>query len=170
MHGKEINLTGDNTTIASTNFSVDKDGNMTCNNADIKGDIKSGSTISLPRFTVDANGNVTANSFSSSNATITGGKLSLFGGTQSDPVFQVSSYDGNTKCIGAYMYIVGTNSNAAGLVVKTNFNESGKGVILGTNINGGSLTVGNATIDNFFDVAGYDNRVTIWRTCLCKFV
>lgn len=56
MHGKEINLTGDNTTITSTNFSVDKNGNMTCNNADIKGDIKSGSTITTQKFTVDESG------------------------------------------------------------------------------------------------------------------
>ncbi len=33
LNGKEINLTGDNTTITSNNFSVDKNGNMTCNNA-----------------------------------------------------------------------------------------------------------------------------------------
>lgn len=29
LHGKEINLTGDNTTIKSSNFNVDKDGNVT---------------------------------------------------------------------------------------------------------------------------------------------
>lgn len=36
-NGKTINLTSDNTIIKSTNFNVDKDGNMTCNNADITG-------------------------------------------------------------------------------------------------------------------------------------
>ena len=33
LNGKDINLTGDNTIITSNNFNVDKDGNMTCNNA-----------------------------------------------------------------------------------------------------------------------------------------
>ena len=33
LNGKEINLTGDNTTIKSNNFNVDKDGNMSCKNA-----------------------------------------------------------------------------------------------------------------------------------------
>lgn len=33
LNGKEINLTGDNTTITSSNFKVDKNGNMTCNGA-----------------------------------------------------------------------------------------------------------------------------------------
>lgn len=37
LNGKEINLTSDNTTINSTNFSVDKDGKMTCSNANILG-------------------------------------------------------------------------------------------------------------------------------------
>lgn len=36
-NGKEINLTSDNTTITSTNFNVDKNGNMTCSNATING-------------------------------------------------------------------------------------------------------------------------------------
>lgn len=33
LEGKEINLTSDNVVIDSTNFNVDKDGNMSCNNA-----------------------------------------------------------------------------------------------------------------------------------------
>lgn len=37
LNGKEINLTSDNTTINSSNFSVDKQGNMQCNNANITG-------------------------------------------------------------------------------------------------------------------------------------
>ena len=32
LNGKTINLTGDNTIIKSTNFNVDKNGNMSCNN------------------------------------------------------------------------------------------------------------------------------------------
>ena len=37
LNGKNINLTGDNTTITSNNFNVDEDGNMTCTNANING-------------------------------------------------------------------------------------------------------------------------------------
>ena len=37
LHGKAIDLTGDNITISSTNFSVDKKGNITCKNAKITG-------------------------------------------------------------------------------------------------------------------------------------
>lgn len=46
LSGNTINLSSKNITFASTNFNVDKDGNMTCNNANIKGKIQSGSTIS----------------------------------------------------------------------------------------------------------------------------
>lgn len=37
MLGKQINLTGDNTTITSNNFNVDANGNMSCNNANVLG-------------------------------------------------------------------------------------------------------------------------------------
>ena len=37
LNGKQINLTSDNTIINSTNFNVDKDGNMSCSNANILG-------------------------------------------------------------------------------------------------------------------------------------
>lgn len=39
LAGKEINLTGDNTTIKSSNFNVDKNGNMSCSNASVSGTI-----------------------------------------------------------------------------------------------------------------------------------
>lgn len=41
LHGKEIKLTSDNITISSTNFNVDENGNLTCNNATIQGTIDS---------------------------------------------------------------------------------------------------------------------------------
>ena len=37
LDGKQINLTSDDITISSTNFNVDKNGNMSCNNANIIG-------------------------------------------------------------------------------------------------------------------------------------
>lgn len=43
MLGKQINLTGDNTTISSNNFNVDTNGNMTCNNANLTGYVNASS-------------------------------------------------------------------------------------------------------------------------------
>ncbi len=37
LHGKEVDLTGDNVTIKSTNFNVTKDGTVSCSNANITG-------------------------------------------------------------------------------------------------------------------------------------
>ena len=65
LNGKEINLTGDNATIISNNFNVDKNGNLTCNNAKMK------------------------------NSQIEGGNLKIWGNTNLDGarVFQDSSMD-----------------------------------------------------------------------------
>lgn len=46
-NGKEINLTGDNTIIKSNNFNVDKNGDMTCNNANMKNATIDGGKIIL---------------------------------------------------------------------------------------------------------------------------
>lgn len=54
LSGKTINLTSDNTTIKSTNFNVDKDGNMTCNNANVTGGkLQLTSTTIIPKITID---------------------------------------------------------------------------------------------------------------------
>ena len=65
LNGKTINLTGDNTIIKSTNFNVDKDGKLTCSNANVTGTITSsnatitgGSLKVGENFSVDKNGNV----------------------------------------------------------------------------------------------------------------
>lgn len=47
LSGKSINLTGDNTIITSNNFNVDKNGNMTCNNANMKNATIDGGKIIL---------------------------------------------------------------------------------------------------------------------------
>lgn len=47
LNGKEINLTSDNVVIESNNFSVDKNGNMTCNNAYLKNVDINGGNIDL---------------------------------------------------------------------------------------------------------------------------
>ena len=45
LAGKEIKLTTDDITISSTNFNVDSDGNMVCNNANVSGTITSSNAI-----------------------------------------------------------------------------------------------------------------------------
>ena len=56
LHGKQISLTSDNTTIASTNFNVDKNGNMSCNNANITGgNLNIDSTLSNPKVKITGN-------------------------------------------------------------------------------------------------------------------
>jgi hypothetical protein len=77
LNGKEINLTGDNVVISSTNFNVDKDGNMSCNNANITGTI------------------------TSSNATITGGKVNISTTrSQGDKVLTVQDNQGAKSYVG----------------------------------------------------------------------
>lgn len=66
LNGKEINLTGDNTIIKSNNFNVDKNGNMTCNNATV-------------------NGKITSN-----DATITGGKITISGKEDTTDLLRIS--------------------------------------------------------------------------------
>lgn len=50
LNGKTINLTGDNIKITSTKFNVDKNGNMTCKNANINGKVTIGGDESNPEF------------------------------------------------------------------------------------------------------------------------
>lgn len=59
LNGKEINLTGDNTIIKSTNFNVDKDGNMDCKNGTFKGKVYVGGSEEYPEFTAEDDYNKT---------------------------------------------------------------------------------------------------------------
>ncbi len=73
LNGKQINLTSDNTIIKSNNFNVDKNGNMTCTNANVTGTINS------------------------SNATITGGRINLNADRRlGDQIFRIED-DCNAK-------------------------------------------------------------------------
>lgn len=69
LANNSINLTSKNITISSNNFKVDASGNMTCNNATM------------------------------SNATINGGTITINGGTQSSPNFEIV---GNTENVRLY--------------------------------------------------------------------
>lgn len=70
LNGKDINLTGDNTIISSTNFNVDKNGNMNCNDA-------------------------TMNNGTLNNVTINGGNLNLVG-TETSPTVTITDLYNNT--------------------------------------------------------------------------
>lgn len=94
-NGKEINLTSDQVSINSNNFSVDTNGNMSCNNASIKGTVEATSGVfqnctitdscSVPASTVNGTlANDTIPNLSASKVTsgtmsgdrISGGKIS----------------------------------------------------------------------------------------------
>ena len=62
LHGKNIDLTGDNVTISSNKFNVDANGNMTCNDATINGVVNATSG--------SFNGTVTATSGTFDNCTV----------------------------------------------------------------------------------------------------
>lgn len=92
LNGKNINLTGDNTTITSNNFNVDKDGNMRCNNANV-------------------NGKITSN-----DATITGGKITISGKGDSTDLLRISEQNNTShfsyiQPIGAG-FVYGSSDNA----------------------------------------------------------
>lgn len=69
LEGKTINLTGEDITIASTNFNVDTDGNITCNNATMN------------------------------NANVVGGAISLTGDASTSPKFIIYSSTSNNNKI-----------------------------------------------------------------------
>jgi len=81
LNGKDINLTGDNAIITSNNFNVDKNGNMTCNNANVSGTI------------------------TSNNATITGGKIKVQGSRTSQDILRVENI--NDASTFSYMQPIG---------------------------------------------------------------
>lgn len=91
LAGNTINLTSKNIAFSSTNFNVDKNGNMTCSNANISGTVTSnnanitGGSIKVgSNFEVNSSGNMTC-----SNGTFNGGKISLTGGTLDNARFYV---------------------------------------------------------------------------------
>lgn len=89
LNGKEINLTSDNTIIKSNNFNVDKNGNMSCTNANISGTI------------------------SSSDANITGGKIVLNTSLlyHYDTFIVNDSEHGSQSGIGASVAVIGQSGS-----------------------------------------------------------
>ena len=98
LAGNTINLTSKNLVLASTNFNVDKNGNMTCKNANVSGTITSsnanitGGSIKVGNnFTVNSSGNMTCK-----NATITGGLIELYS-SNNEANFQITEYGGGSQ-------------------------------------------------------------------------
>lgn len=99
LNGKTINLTGDNTVIKSTNFNVDRNGNMTCTNANVTGTIKS------------------------SNATITGGSINLIGTNGGNGTLDVKNSNGTAEAFVASDGIYANSSNGNRVYLYANNDE-----------------------------------------------
>ena len=116
LNGKEINLTSDNVVIESNNFSVDKNGNMTCTNANV-------------------NGAITSN-----NVNITGGKISLDAdSTGGDNAFIVkSSSRGWESWIGPGNASIGgyTNDASSGVNIYGRATGSGQSTVIADVLSG----------------------------------
>lgn len=97
LNGKNINLTGDNTIITSNNFNVDKDGNMSCKNANVSG-------------IVNASSGTFNGSIRSKDAIITGGKIQVKGGVGNTDLFRVEDDNG--------YFLTYIQPSGAGFVVK----------------------------------------------------
>ena len=103
-------MTGDNTVIKSNNFNVDKNGKMTCTNADVSGTIKS------------------------NNAIITGGKITISGNGDSTDLIRISEQGNSShfsyiQPIGAG-FVYGSSDNAI-------YIQAGSTSILSVNDNDG---------------------------------
>ena len=113
LAGNTINLTSKNLVLASTNFNVDKNGNMTCSNANISGTVTSnnanitGGAIKVgSNFEVDPTGKMSCN-----NADISG-KITV-GGDSANPQFNIEGYDGYLGNANGYMFPGGYRVSAS---------------------------------------------------------
>lgn len=104
LAGNTINLTGKNITISSTNFNVDKNGNMTCNNANISGTI------------------------TSSNATITGGEINLLSDISGASFIISSSDDSQSSFSGGGFAIAEDGSSYIPAQISLYINNGGDGI------------------------------------------
>lgn len=128
ISGNELNLTSKNIAIASTNFNVDK------------------------------NGNVTANSLTSNNATITGGKLNVTGGTKNNPKLSVSYGNYSSKILPQNIYVTGSDASV-------NVNHTGNSTshaYLYADSTGGGITLGGRASNDITLRAGSSAKITCY--------
>lgn len=116
LAGKTINMTSDNIAINSTNFKVDKNGNMTCSNANVNGIITSNNaTITGGSFSVNSDGDSSIDIHSSRNdrsqvlvyADDNGGGITLGGRVFNDIILR----GGNNRHITCQGYMEATAYN-----------------------------------------------------------
>lgn len=97
LNGKNINLTGDNTIITSNNFNVDKDGNMTCNNATMNNATMNnasidGGKINLKNIPSNDQGYFTILSTNGDNFAVSGSRMWLNRGTGGSAIYFQGGY------------------------------------------------------------------------------
>ena len=127
IRGKTINLTADNIAISSTNFSVDKNGNMNAINGTFKGDIKGS------KFKGTSNAGVY-----SQIGTDSSGYLST------DNCFEVLYESNNSRIIGIYGKYSNTAQKATYLDTSGNAFVFTKKVVL-PNVDSGTCTLNSST-------------------------
>lgn len=103
LEGKEINLTGDDITISSTNFNVDKNGNVECQNIDIKsGKIKLESgNASNPNFQIGGENGVfiTGNYFSMGENSLGSNFIEIGASSYENPIIGLHSSSSYTEVL-----------------------------------------------------------------------
>lgn len=107
LKGKLINLTSDNIVIASTNFNVDKNGNITCSNANITGTVTATSG-KIAGYTINGN-QLIGNSVGLSGLSGEGWAFWAGSNTPGNAPFRVG-HDGS---------VVATNANISGTITAT---------------------------------------------------
>lgn len=113
-------------------------------------------SIKSNNFNVDSKGNMTC-----SSANITGGKLLLDGGTENNPLFQMSRGQEYTKIVGSHMWMSGGNQRDVIVTLHRNPSNRTSGISLNSSDNGAVLEVGNGTVSNFFSADGKNGNVTV---------
>ena len=145
LDGKQINLTGENISIASTNFNVDKNGNVTANNAsftngNFSGTI-TGSTINGANININTD-NVTQGFkvYSNNNASS----------------FEIKSMLAQAQYQGQQTIAMGFGT---GSVICKSLQASNGALIAGTNFDGNGLATNNIIVYDDLSVYGSKNRI-----------
>lgn len=141
LNGKEINLTSDDIIIESTNFSVDKDGNITCNN-------------------------MKCNNMQSTNGNFVGGKVLLWGGNKGNAnlvVGKTENYYSSdfSEILPGKIFVDNRTSGDCGFYANAGSGGNTHAYLYANN-NGGGLTIGSSATSNFCTINGSNSRMTIY--------
>lgn len=131
LAGKTINMTSDNIAINSTNFNVDKNGTMTCTNANVTGTITSSNVnVSGGQINLTDNSNLT-------NAKLTIQAVDVEGSWKSTYASSGASFSGQ---YGAVSIDTGKDVQAGVLQVRSKIDSNNYTIIQNGNINCISVT------------------------------